>query len=139
MKKQKKDKLAKKSSSDQTIKKKPKLSPEKLKKKKKVPESSPNESNSENGGNERKKASGKGKLRPGQKPISSKPLNLSNVTFKVNINAKDSDNLSKFTCKKCHYLAKDNATLKSHQLFHHQLVKLGQKKIKVAIWPYNIM
>ena len=51
------------------------------KKKKKVPESSSNESlessNSENEDNERKKASRKGKLRPGQKAKGSKALPLS--------------------------------------------------------------
>ena len=115
-------------SSDQTIKKKPKLRPEKLKKKKKVPELSSNESSSENGEFERKKTSGKGKLRPGQKAKSSKPLNLSDPFFKININAKDWDNLSNFICKQCQYLAKDIATLKSHQLFNHQFVKVGQKR-----------
>ena len=33
----------------------------------------------------------------------------------------------------------DSPTLESHQLFNHQPVKLGQKKIMVAIWPQNIM
>ena len=102
---------------------------------KKVLELSSNESSSENEEIERKNTSGKGKLRPGQKAKSSKPCNLSDAFFKVNINAKDSDTLTNFICKQCKFIAKDSPTLESHQLFNHQSVKLGQKKIMVAIWP----
>ena len=76
---------------------------------------------------------------PGKRLNPPNHLIFCDAAFKVNINAKDSDNLSKFTCKKCHYLAKDNATLKSHQLFHHQLVSVGQTTIMIAIWPKNIL
>ena len=99
MKKQKKDKLAKKSSSDQTIKKKPKLTksayyfkcafcPEELD---------------------------------------------DNAALKVHIDSKHLDDLSKFPCENCYYLAEDTKTLRQHQLFHHQLVSVGQKKMKIPI------
>ena len=102
---------------------------------KKVLEPFSNESSTKNEEIERKNIYGKGKLRPDQKAKSSKRFNPSNASFKVNINAKDLDTLTNFICKQCKFIAKDSPTLESHQLFNHQSVKLGQKKIMVAIWP----
>ena len=110
--------------SDQIIKKKSKISGKK--KMKKVLESFSNESSSKNEEIKRKNIYGKGKLRPDQKSKSSKQSNHSNA-------------LTNFICNQCKFIAIDSPTLESHQLFNHQPVKLGQKKIMVAIWPQNIM
>ena len=56
------------------------------------------------------------------------------AAFKVHINSKHLDHLSKLPCEICYYLAEDTKALKYHQLFHHQMVSVGQKKMKIPIF-----
>ena len=61
-------------------------------------------------------------------------VRLGNAALKVHIDSKHLNDLSKFPCEKCYYLAEDTYTLRQHQLFHHQMVSVGQKKMNNPIF-----